>query len=237
MDYEDPEKEFKKQRRAARFQHGHPKKLRPEPLVLPIHAPDPPGADTPDWRELKILGTCQDVTKRYLRLTCAPDPSTVRPVAVGLGGAWGSRGGLEGVLGVPRGAGGSPGGSTSQWGWGGSWGFHMGLRVEKKWRTVTAAQVGYWACCGAGLAIGLGCGPAMGLGLLWGCRGAALAMGLPHTGAAEVAVGGEGALEGAPGLRLRLRAAQVHPAGPDGACGAEPGGIWGCSGAVWGRTP
>lgn len=82
MDYEDPEKEFKKQRRAARFQHGHPKKLRPEPLVLPIHAPDPPGADTPDWRELKILGTCQDVTKRYLRLTCAPDPSTVRPVAV-----------------------------------------------------------------------------------------------------------------------------------------------------------
>uniref|UniRef100_A0A8C3LG60 Leukocyte receptor cluster member 8 n=1 Tax=Chrysolophus pictus TaxID=9089 RepID=A0A8C3LG60_CHRPC len=82
MDYEDPEKEFKKQRRAARFQHGHPKKLRPEPLVLPIHNPEPPGAETPDWRELKILGTCQDVTKRYLRLTCAPDPATVRPVAV-----------------------------------------------------------------------------------------------------------------------------------------------------------
>ncbi|KAM6184455.1 LOW QUALITY PROTEIN: leukocyte receptor cluster member 8, partial [Sarcoramphus papa] len=81
MDYEDPEKEFKKQRRAARFQPGHPKKLRPEPLVLPLGA-DPPGSSEGlDWNELKILGTCQDVTK-HLRLTCAPDPSTVRPVSV-----------------------------------------------------------------------------------------------------------------------------------------------------------
>lgn len=28
------------------------------------------------------MGTCQEVTKRYLRLTCAPDPATVRPVPV-----------------------------------------------------------------------------------------------------------------------------------------------------------
>ncbi|XP_069630518.1 leukocyte receptor cluster member 8 isoform X1 [Haliaeetus albicilla] len=83
MDYEDPEKEFKKQRRAARFQPGHPKKLRPEPLVLPLGGSDPPGSSEGlDWNELKILGTCQDVTKHYLRLTCAPDPSTVRPVSV-----------------------------------------------------------------------------------------------------------------------------------------------------------
>ncbi|XP_068785316.1 leukocyte receptor cluster member 8 [Struthio camelus] len=82
MDYEDPEKEFKKQRRAARFQHGHSKKLRPEPLVLPIGGSDAAGSDGLDWNELKILGTCQDVTKHYLRLTCAPDPSTVRPVPV-----------------------------------------------------------------------------------------------------------------------------------------------------------
>lgn len=83
MDYEDPEKEFKKQRRAARFQPGHPKKLRPEPLVLPLGGSDPPGSsESLDWNELKILGTCQDVTKHYLRLTCAPDPSTVRPVSV-----------------------------------------------------------------------------------------------------------------------------------------------------------
>ncbi|XP_025921350.1 leukocyte receptor cluster member 8, partial [Apteryx rowi] len=89
MDYEDPEKEFKKQRRAARFQHGHAKKLRPEPLVLPLSGGDAAAAAASaasseglDWNELKILGTCQDVTKHYLRLTCAPDPSTVRPVPV-----------------------------------------------------------------------------------------------------------------------------------------------------------
>lgn len=84
MDYEDPEKEFKKQRRAARFQHGHGKKLRPEPLVLPLGPPaePPPGSESLDWDELKILGTCQEVTKHYLRLTCAPDPATVRPVPV-----------------------------------------------------------------------------------------------------------------------------------------------------------
>ncbi|KAM8794764.1 leukocyte receptor cluster member 8, partial [Eudromia elegans] len=86
MDYEDPEKEFKKQRRAARFQPG--KKLRPEPLVLPLGNAGASGAsgaaasDGLDWNELQILGTCQEVTKRYLRLTGAPDPSTVRPVPV-----------------------------------------------------------------------------------------------------------------------------------------------------------
>lgn len=32
-----------------------------------------------DWDSLTIRGTCQEVEKRYLRLTSAPDPGTVRP--------------------------------------------------------------------------------------------------------------------------------------------------------------
>ncbi|KAJ6822126.1 SAC3 family protein A isoform X1 [Iris pallida] len=32
-----------------------------------------------DWDALTVKGTCQEVEKRYLRLTSAPDPTTVRP--------------------------------------------------------------------------------------------------------------------------------------------------------------
>ncbi|KAK6933350.1 hypothetical protein RJ641_036244, partial [Dillenia turbinata] len=32
-----------------------------------------------DWDSLTIKGTCQEIEKRYLRLTSAPDPATVRP--------------------------------------------------------------------------------------------------------------------------------------------------------------
>ncbi|PIN03480.1 Leucine permease transcriptional regulator [Handroanthus impetiginosus] len=35
-----------------------------------------------DWDALTVKGTCQEVEKRYLRLTSAPDPSTVRPEEV-----------------------------------------------------------------------------------------------------------------------------------------------------------
>ncbi|KAM5296733.1 leukocyte receptor cluster member 8 isoform 2-T3 [Glossophaga mutica] len=81
LECEDPERELKKQKRAARFQHGHSRRLRLEPLVLQVGGLGGSGAD-PDWQELQIVGTCPDITKHYLRLTCAPDPSTVRPVAV-----------------------------------------------------------------------------------------------------------------------------------------------------------
>ncbi|XP_053512711.1 leukocyte receptor cluster member 8 isoform X2 [Artibeus jamaicensis] len=81
LECEDPERELKKQKRAARFQHGHSRRLRLEPLVLQVGSLESSGAD-PDWQELQIVGTCPDITKHYLRLTCAPDPSTVRPVAV-----------------------------------------------------------------------------------------------------------------------------------------------------------
>lgn len=85
LECEDPERELKKQKRAARFQHGHSRRLRLEPLVLQVGGLESSGAD-PDWQELQIVGTCPDVTKHYLRLTCAPDPSTVRPVAVSVSG-------------------------------------------------------------------------------------------------------------------------------------------------------
>ncbi|XP_069056901.1 leukocyte receptor cluster member 8 isoform X2 [Pleurodeles waltl] len=82
LDYDEPERDFKKQKRAARFQHTHSKKLRVEPLVLQINSMEASSSDSLDWNELKINGTCQDITKHYLRLTCAPDPSTVRSVPI-----------------------------------------------------------------------------------------------------------------------------------------------------------
>lgn len=35
-----------------------------------------------DWDALTVRGTCQEIEKRYLRLTSAPDPATVRPEEV-----------------------------------------------------------------------------------------------------------------------------------------------------------
>ncbi|XP_068855220.1 leukocyte receptor cluster member 8 [Aphelocoma coerulescens] len=66
-DPEDPERELRRG---------------PTPPPAAGTPPGPGPAEGLDWAHVKILGTCQEVTKRYLRLTCAPDPATVRPVPV-----------------------------------------------------------------------------------------------------------------------------------------------------------
>ncbi|KAJ8326029.1 hypothetical protein O5D80_005664 [Batrachochytrium dendrobatidis] len=38
--------------------------------------------DVIDWDEFTIIGTCQKLEKPYLRLTSAPDPTTVRPLPI-----------------------------------------------------------------------------------------------------------------------------------------------------------
>lgn len=80
LDFHDPNREAKKQSRAARFH----KQLRSEPLVLSINSLELPNGtqEALSWEDCPIVGTCQDITKNYLRLTCAPDPATVRPISV-----------------------------------------------------------------------------------------------------------------------------------------------------------
>ncbi|XP_014668818.1 PREDICTED: leukocyte receptor cluster member 8 homolog [Priapulus caudatus] len=92
---DDPQKEVRLQSRAARFhatldrpgsgnkqQQLKGKRQRGQKLVLNISVLNDGDESNMDWESAVIVGTCQDIEKPYLRLTQAPDASTVRPVAV-----------------------------------------------------------------------------------------------------------------------------------------------------------
>ncbi|XP_057981811.1 SAC3 family protein A [Malania oleifera] len=97
-----PEERKKRENRSKRFEKGHghraeinhfrPKGVgvgnlytkRATALVLSKGFEDGSSraVEDIDWDSLTVKGTCQEIEKRYLRLTSAPDPSTVRPEEV-----------------------------------------------------------------------------------------------------------------------------------------------------------
>ncbi|KAI5066212.1 hypothetical protein GOP47_0018836 [Adiantum capillus-veneris] len=100
---ETPEEKMRRQSRTKRFDKGKEVKTgskelikgkmsigasasarRATALLLARSVGDGSGAAVEDinWDALTVKGTCQEVEKRYLRLTSAPDPNTVRPEEV-----------------------------------------------------------------------------------------------------------------------------------------------------------
>ncbi|KAH7428382.1 hypothetical protein KP509_10G090000 [Ceratopteris richardii] len=100
---ETPEEKMRRQSRTKRFDKskevktGNKELLKPRmsigasasarratALLLARSAGDGSGGAVEDinWDALTVKGTCQEVEKRYLRLTSAPDPNTVRPEEV-----------------------------------------------------------------------------------------------------------------------------------------------------------
>ncbi|KAJ7566067.1 hypothetical protein O6H91_02G086800 [Diphasiastrum complanatum] len=94
---ETPEEKRKRQTRTKRFERskeysgpkgstkpklqGNASSRRASAIRLVMSVGDVNGQAVEDinWDSLTIRGTCQEIEKRYLRLTSAPDPSTVRP--------------------------------------------------------------------------------------------------------------------------------------------------------------
>lgn len=73
-----PEEARKKAERAERFTEVPKKKPKAKPRPSDLSQ----ASEVIDWDEFTIVGTMAQLEKPYLRLTSAPDPSTVRPLAV-----------------------------------------------------------------------------------------------------------------------------------------------------------
>ena len=57
-------------------------KLQKTQFISVSTAQDNDDGDESDWNNKPIIGTCGELYKSYLRLTSAPDPSTVRPLPI-----------------------------------------------------------------------------------------------------------------------------------------------------------
>jgi SAC3 family protein LENG8/THP3 len=82
----------KKEERKRRFEQEQKEALKkmtkrqvigPSPVqARPLLSMDTNNPDNFDWNDFAIVGTCAELEKPYLRLTSAPDPSTVRPLQI-----------------------------------------------------------------------------------------------------------------------------------------------------------
>lgn len=78
---DDPNKAFKMAKRANRFQSQISSTNEKLTFTINNYTANNDGEEM-DWESMQVVGTCQDIFKQYLRLTSAPDPSTVRPMEV-----------------------------------------------------------------------------------------------------------------------------------------------------------